>query len=107
MYIKLTNASPQHRGNNIAINSEHVVTVHSTVVTREEGTVETVTFVFCPPHGTWEVSESFDHVVSMLNQAQRGELDTFVLPVAPTQQLEAVEPVTKPKRATRVKLSVE
>jgi hypothetical protein len=108
MYIKLTNASPQHRGNNIGISSEHVVTVHSSVVTREEGTVETVTFVFCPPHGTWEVSESFDHVVSMLNQAQRGELDTFVLPVAPpTTQLEAVEPVTKPKRATRVKLSVE
>ena len=105
MYIKLTNASPQHRGNNIAINSEHVVTVHSTVVTREEGTVETVTFVFCPPHGTWEVSESFDHVTSMLNQAVRGELDTFVLPVAP--QLEAVEPVAKPKRATRIKLTAE
>jgi len=108
MYIKLTNASPQHRGNNIAINSEHVVTVHSTVVTREEGTVETVTFVFCPPHGTWEVSESFDHVVSMLNQAVRGESDNFVtMPVAPTQQLEAVEPVAKPKRATRIKLTAE
>lgn len=103
MYIKLTNASPQHRGNNIAINSEQVVTVHSSVVTREEGTVETVTFVYCPPHGTWEVTESFDHVVAELNQSLRGNQDNFVAPVAP----EAVEPVTKPKKNTRVKLTAE
>jgi hypothetical protein len=67
MYLKLTNASPQHRGNNIAINADQVVTVHSSTVTREDDTVETVTFVFCPPHGTWEVSETFDHVVDLLN----------------------------------------
>jgi hypothetical protein len=69
MYIKLTNASPQHRGNPIAINCDQIITVHSSTVTREEGTVETVTFVFCPPHGTWEVSENFDDVVDFLNYA--------------------------------------
>lgn len=67
MYIKLTNASPQHRGNPIAINSDQIVTIHSSIVTREDGIVETVTFVFCPPHGTWEVSEDFDDVVDFLN----------------------------------------
>ena len=36
-------------------------------MTREDGIVETVTFVFCPPHGTWEVSEDFDDVVDFLN----------------------------------------
>lgn len=91
MYIKLTNASPQHRGNNIAINSEQVVTVHSSVVTREDGLVETVTFVFCPPHGTWEVSESYDSVVAQLNQAVRGEIP---------------EP-EQPKKTARVKLKAE
>jgi hypothetical protein len=69
MYIKLTNASPQHRGNPIAINSDQIVTVHSATVTREDGIVETVTFVFCPPHGTWEVSEDFDYVVDLLNHS--------------------------------------
>ena len=67
MYIKLTNASPQHRGNNIAINSEQIVTVHSSVVTREDESVETVTFVFCPPHGTWEVKESMSYITKLLN----------------------------------------
>lgn len=67
MYIKLTNASPQHRGNPIAINSDQIVTIHSSIVTREDGIVETVTFVFCPPHGTWEVSEDFNDVVDFLN----------------------------------------
>jgi hypothetical protein len=69
MYIKLTNASPQHRGNNIAINTDQIVTVHSSVVTREDGVVETVTFMFCPPHGTWEVSETYDSVVEQLNSS--------------------------------------
>jgi Icc-related predicted phosphoesterase len=67
MYIKLTNANPQHRGNPIAINSDQIVTLHSSIVTREDEMLETVTFVFCPPHGTWEVSENFDSVVDMLN----------------------------------------
>ena len=68
MYLKLTNASPQHRGNPIAIDRDLVVTAHSSEVTREDGLVEQVTFVFCPPHGTWEVSESFDHVLKQLNK---------------------------------------
>lgn len=68
MYITLTNATPQHRGNKIAINVECVATVHNSTITREDGVIEDVTFVFCPPHGTWEVSEPLSEVVMMLNE---------------------------------------
>jgi hypothetical protein len=67
MYIKLTNASPMHKDQPIAIRQDLVVTVHSSTIVREDGTIETVTFLFCPPHGTWEVKEDYDAVIAMLN----------------------------------------
>jgi len=67
MYITLTNATAAHRGNKIAINSDLIATIHSSEVTVDEVT-ELRTFIFCPPHGTWEVTEPLDKVVSMLNQ---------------------------------------
>jgi len=66
-YISLTNASPAHRGMRIAINKELVMTVHNALVTREDGLTENVTYVFCPPHGTWEVSEPYLQVLEQLN----------------------------------------
>jgi hypothetical protein len=59
-------------------------------VVREDGTVEAVTFLHCPPHGTWEAEDSFDSVIAQLNLAAGG---TFVAPKAPTTA----------KKATRVK----
>jgi len=67
MYITLTNAASAHRGNKIALNSEMIATVHEATVTRDDGILENITYVFCPPHGTWEVSESLSKVVDMLN----------------------------------------
>lgn len=67
MYIILTNASPAHRGGKIAINTNLIATVHSALVVREDEIAEQVTFVFCPPHGTWEVSEPLEDVVRILN----------------------------------------
>lgn len=66
-FISLTNSAPAHRGNQIAISRELIVTVHNAVVTREDGLTEMVTYVFCPPHGTWEVSETYEQVVALLN----------------------------------------
>jgi len=66
-FISLTNSAPVHRGNKIAITTSLVVTVHNAMVTRDDGLTESVTYVFCPPHGTWEVSETYDQVVNMLN----------------------------------------
>jgi hypothetical protein len=70
MYLNLTNASPAHRGMKLSIDRDLVVTMHSSMITREDGMIEMVTFVFCPPHGTWEVQETFDEVLSQLNQPE-------------------------------------
>jgi hypothetical protein len=67
MYIKLINASPAHRGTELAIRKDLIVSVHNSTVTREDGLVELVTFLHCPPHGTWEASNSFLSVVAELN----------------------------------------
>jgi Icc-related predicted phosphoesterase len=89
MYIKLTNATPAHKGTPLAIRQDLVVSVHHNTIVREDGTVEAVTFLHCPPHGTWEAEDSFESVITQLNMAVGGV-------VAP------VEPETK-KRVTRVK----
>jgi hypothetical protein len=72
MFITLTNASPAHLGKKITINKSHIVSVWRGDAPRaadEDGTVtekDEVTFVFVPPHGTWEVEESHDTVIALL-----------------------------------------
>ena len=68
MYITLTNAAPAHRGNKIAINVSLVATIHEATIQRDDRVLENITFVFCPPHGTWEVSENMQTVVETLNE---------------------------------------
>jgi len=70
MFLSLTNASPQHRGTRVAIDRKLVVSMHTSIVTRDDDTVEPVTFIFCPPHGTWEVLESFEDVLEQLNSTE-------------------------------------
>ena len=67
MYITLTNAAEAHKGNKIAINTSLIATVHQTTVKQDDGIIGHVTYIFCPPHGTWEVSESTQHIVAILN----------------------------------------
>jgi hypothetical protein len=72
MFITLTNASPAHKGKKITINADQIVTVWRGDAVRaatEDGEVterEEVTFVFVPPHGTWEVEESHEQVIGLL-----------------------------------------
>lgn len=70
MFITLTNAADLHRGNKIAIRKDMVATVYNSTVEKESGLLENVTYVFCPPHGTWEVTESLEKVVDQLSEAQ-------------------------------------
>jgi hypothetical protein len=67
-YLNLTNANPAHRGNNLAIRTDLIVTVHTATVTREDTTTELVTYIFCPPHGSWEVLETYKDILDELNQ---------------------------------------
>ena len=66
MFIKLTNANPAHKGNKVAIRKDLIATVHRSTILREDGTSEEVTFVFAPPHGTWEVEETFEKVMVLM-----------------------------------------
>ena len=69
MFIKLTNASPQHRGNPLILQSDNIVSVHEGMIQREGSEVlERVSFVFVPPHGTWEVDETAETIFAMLEQ---------------------------------------
>jgi hypothetical protein len=66
MFITLTNSSPEYKGNKIAIKKDLIVTVHRNTVTRDDKTLEEVTFIFVPPHGTWEVSETIEEVLELI-----------------------------------------
>jgi hypothetical protein len=66
MFIELTNATPAHKGKKIAIRKDLIATVHRSTISRNEGTSEEVTYVFAPPHGTWEVGETFEQVMLLM-----------------------------------------
>jgi hypothetical protein len=68
MYITLANSSENHRGDKISINSNLIATVHSKFATNNDGVIENKTYIFCPPHGTWEVSEALEDVIDILNK---------------------------------------
>jgi len=70
MLLSLTNANPDHKGKIIVLNSECIVSIHQDVITRPSGTIEQVTFVNCPPHGTWEVSETPKFIIDAVKQQQ-------------------------------------
>jgi hypothetical protein len=73
MLVKLTNALPTLKGQSLLINTDKIVSVYSGAIPREpqDGDnvtyIDTVTFIHMPPHGTWEVSESLDEVLSRIN----------------------------------------
>ena len=67
MFIKFTNANPAHKCKSISLNTDSIVSIHRNFATREDGTLEEVTFVHCPPHGTWEVTEDVTDIVSSIN----------------------------------------
>ena len=89
MYIKLINATPAHKGTPVSIRQDLVLSVHHNSVVREDGTIEYVTFLHCPPHGTWEVQNSFDSVIEQLNNAATGIKVTPT--VAPTTTNQATK----------------
>ena len=72
MFIKLTNALPAHKGEPLLINTDKIVSVYSSKITQELQDddnvkyIDSITFIHIPPHGTWEVSESLDEVLSLI-----------------------------------------
>jgi hypothetical protein len=71
MFITLTNMSVQHRAKPVVLNSSMIVSMLRTSVVRDEatGSSETVTYVFMPPHGTWEVAETVEEILEIIELA--------------------------------------
>jgi hypothetical protein len=61
MFIQLTNANADFYGQPIAIREDLIVTVYGDA---QKGS----TFLYAPPHGTWEVKEDYKDVIAMLNK---------------------------------------
>jgi hypothetical protein len=68
MFVQLTNMSVQHRGRPIVLNSSMIVSMMTSEVVRDEasGSSESVTHVFIPPHGTWEVKETVEEILEQI-----------------------------------------
>jgi len=66
-FVVLTNANQQFRGQPIAIRLDQIITVYPNNEIRDAETGQPNTFVFCPPHGTWEVTENFEEVLNLVN----------------------------------------
>lgn len=66
MFIKLTNASRDFQGDPIILNSNSVVSVFRSTIEDADSDPRTVTFVHCPPHGNWQVSETVDEIADLL-----------------------------------------
>jgi hypothetical protein len=71
MFIKVTNASPAHKGKSLLLKADFILTVYEGTATRENDVTEEVTFVFSPEHGTWEVEDSVESVLQQLNEIYR------------------------------------
>lgn len=62
MLIKLTSTNTEIKDNTIVLNSESIVSIYR--LENDESTE--VTYVFCPPHGTWEVEETPAEIVDLI-----------------------------------------
>jgi len=69
MFVKLTNANPAFSGKPLLIRKDLIVTVYEGTLTHEDTSTESVTFVFAPPHGEWQVKESVEEVLRSLRIA--------------------------------------
>jgi hypothetical protein len=71
MFITLTSANPDIKDHPIVLNSEFFVSIYRGEKKSKADIIdvtEEVTFVFCPPHGTWEVNETPEEILAIINK---------------------------------------
>jgi hypothetical protein len=68
LFLNLTNANPIYRDRPLALRKDLVINVHANTVLRDDGSSELVSFVFLPPHGSWEVLETYDEIMQQLEE---------------------------------------
>jgi hypothetical protein len=78
MILKLTNAVPSHKNKLLLINTDFVVNIIENTVTREDQTIEIITSIFCPPHGSWEVTETPEQIYAMLTGSSKKTVENLL-----------------------------
>jgi hypothetical protein len=68
MFITLTNAKVDLKGEPVILNTESIVSITRGTRVAEDKTVEEVTYVYMPPHGTWEIEETLDEILKIINK---------------------------------------
>jgi hypothetical protein len=67
MFIKLTNAAEQHKGNPIYINTDQITAIYE-IAKVPDGSLTTM--IYGGPKGTdWEVEESLTEVIKMVRRS--------------------------------------
>lgn len=67
MFLKLTNIHDIHSGEIVILNSSNIVAIRRGKKTPESE--EEATFIFMPPHGTWQVKETPEEIYKTLKKA--------------------------------------
>jgi len=69
MYISLTNSAADNKGLPICFKKDSILSVRRGLIKREgEEVSEVVTLIYIPPYGTWEVSETYEEVLELMNK---------------------------------------
>ena len=68
MIIKLTNANEVCKGEAIYINANLIVSFRRGRKKIDDPSSPQCTFVFIPPHGTWEVEELPEEIVKLIKK---------------------------------------
>ena len=69
MFITLTSSNPELKGTPMTLNTEYIVSIYRAEKKVAAGIAqlkEETTLIFCPPHGTWEVSETPAEILALI-----------------------------------------
>ena len=70
MFITLTSLNSEIEDTPIVLNTEHFVSIYRATKKVPAGIAEITkeaTLIFCPPHGTWEVKETPEEILAIIN----------------------------------------
>jgi len=100
MFITLDNAHPEHKGQKVTVNTNNIVTMTQRNrwifdgADDHVGHSETVTFLFMPPHGSWEVRQTIAEINRMIHIPCYARVKNIISTL--TYQPEVAEPPPPP-----------
>jgi len=69
MFITVTSAKDELSGVSMVLNTEYILSMFRNKVEVADKIETEKTFIFCPPHGTWEVQETPDEILELIAAA--------------------------------------